>query len=374
MSSKKVLYVASITGHITKFHLPYLKLFKENDYEVHVASNGEEFIENCDKHIQIPFERSPFKLNNIKAYQALKKLIQNENYDTIVCHTPVASILTRFAARKVRKKGTRVIYMSHGFHFYQGAPLKNWLIYYPIEKLTSRMTDDILTINTEDYAFAQKKLKAKNYHYVHGMGVDATQFLKEITNEEKINIRNSFHLKADDFVIFFAGELNENKNQIILIEAMKDLVTTIPQIKLLLAGAGPSETFLREKIAEYHLEDIVYLIGYRKDIPQILSITDLYISMSIREGLGLNLVEALMKKVPVIASDNRGHRDIIKNNENGYLIGAKDILALEDKIKYLFYHPEIRKTFSENARNGIEKFYLTNTMEEMKEVLLRKEG
>ena len=110
---KKVLFVASVTRHINTFHIPYLKYFKDNGYEVHVASNGEENIKYCDKHFNIPFERSPIKKNNLKAYKQLKELIKNEEYTIIHCHTPVASVLTRLAAKNARRKGTKVFYTAH---------------------------------------------------------------------------------------------------------------------------------------------------------------------------------------------------------------------------------------------------------------------
>ena len=147
----RVLFVATVTSHINAFHIPYLKWFKEQGYEVHVASKGKQKIEYCDKHYEIPFERFPLKKNNIKAFRELKKIIDNNNYKIIHSHTPVAGILTRLAVRKARKSETKVIYTAHGFHFYKGAPLLNWLIYYPIEKICSRWTDCLITINSEDY-------------------------------------------------------------------------------------------------------------------------------------------------------------------------------------------------------------------------------
>ena len=144
---KKVLFVATVTKHINSFHIPYLKWFKEEGYEVHVASNGNEPIEYCDKHYNLPFERFPLRKNNIKTYRELKKIINENKYEIIHCHTPVGGVLTRLAAKKARKKGTRVIYTAHGFHFYKEAPLLNWLIYYPIEKWLSRYTDCLITMN-----------------------------------------------------------------------------------------------------------------------------------------------------------------------------------------------------------------------------------
>ena len=153
---KKVLFAATVDSHIKQFHLPYLKWFKEHGYEVHVATNGKEVIPYCDVKHQISFERSPLKFNNIKAIGQLKKIIEKEQFEIIHCHTPMGSVVTRLAALKARKNGTRVIYTAHGFHFFKGAPIQNWLIYYPIEKLMARYTDCLITINEEDYEFAKK--------------------------------------------------------------------------------------------------------------------------------------------------------------------------------------------------------------------------
>lgn len=307
---KKVLFVATVTGHIKAFHIPYLKWFKEQGYEVHVASNGNEKIEYCDKHFNIPFERFPFKSNNIKAYKELKKIIDDNNYQIIHCHTPVGGVLTRLAARKARKNGTRVIYTAHGFHFYKGAPLLNWIIYYPIEKLCARWTDCLITINEEDYDLAKTKFRAKRVEIINGIGVDKNKFDFIMSDGEKEKIRKKLNLKKDDFVLIQVGELNKNKNQIMIIEAIRRIIKTNKNVKLLLVGKGILKDYYLEKIKEYNLEKNVFLLGYRKDIPKLLKISDCLISTSKREGLPVNLIEAAMSGLPIIATDCRGNRDV----------------------------------------------------------------
>ena len=221
---KKVLFTATVDSHILHFHIPYLKLFKENGYEVHVATNGDEKIPYCDVKHKISFERNPIKLNNLKAIKQLKKVIDKEKFDIIHCHTPMGSVVTRLAAKKARKNGTRVIYTAHGFHFYKGAPLLNWLLFYPIEKYLSKYTDDLITINKEDYELAKRKFHARNTYYIPGVGVDPNKFNINLTSEEKHKLRESLGLKDDDFVIIYVAELIKRKNQTMAIEAIKDLV------------------------------------------------------------------------------------------------------------------------------------------------------
>ena len=179
---KKVLFVATVVKtHIMEFHIPYLKMFKEMGWNTAVASrndyeNAEDCqIPFCDDYYNVPFERSPIKLSNLKAYKELKKLINNGDYDIIHCHTPVGAMLARLAARRARKRGTKVIYTAHGFHFYKGAPIINWLLYYPVERFLARYTDVLITINKEDYERAQK-FRAKKVCFVHGVGVDTSKF------------------------------------------------------------------------------------------------------------------------------------------------------------------------------------------------------
>ena len=263
----KVLFVATVTSHINAFHIPYLKWFKEQGYEVHVASKGNQKIEYCDKHFDIPFERFPIKKNNLKAYKELKKIINENNYKIIHCHTPVGGVLARLAARKARKNGTRVIYTAHGFHFYKGAPLLNWIIYYPIEKFLSRYTDCLITINEEDYELAKNKFRASKVEMVNGVGVDENKFQIPMTLQEKHNLRQQLGLRDDEFVLIYVAELNKNKNQKMLIETMKHI--NEDKIKLLLVGKGDLQQYYDDEVRKQNLENKIIFAGYRTDIPRI---------------------------------------------------------------------------------------------------------
>ena len=360
---KKVLFTATVDIHILNFHLPYLKMFKENGYEVHVATNGDATIPYCDKKHIIPFERNPFKLNNLKAIKELKKIIDSQKFDIIHCHTPMGSVVTRIAAVKARKNGTRVIYTAHGFHFFKGAPKLNWLMFYPIEKWLSRYTDTLITINKEDYDLAKEKFHAKQIELVHGVGVDSDKFNFDMSEEEKDKLRQEIGIKKDDFVMLCIGELNDNKNQIMQIEAVKELVKENKNIKLILAGEGEKREFLEQKIEEYNLKDNVKLLGYRTDIPRLLKISNLVLSTSKREGLGLNLIEALISGIPVIATENRGHNEIVKDKKNGMIISG-DIDSLELAIHNAIANINL---FSD-LKKSVSIFEINKVVEKMKEL------
>lgn len=361
---KKVLFVATITRTINAFLIPYLKMFKEQGYEVHVASNGEEEIEYCDKHYNILFARNPLKFGNIKAYKELKKLIINNDYEIIHCHTPVAGVLTRLASRKARKKGSKVFYTAHGFHFYKGAPKLNWIIYYPIEKICSRWTDCLITINTEDYERAKRKFKkCKRIEYVHGVGMNTGRFEKELVNEEKLKIRESLGIKKNDIVFSYIAELNKNKNQILLINTIKELKKEKDNIKLLLVGDGPLRNYYKEVIEKENLLDNIKLLGKRNDINEILSITDIYLASSIREGLPVNIMEAMYKGLPIVANDNRGHRELIKNGENGFVISNNKEFC--KKIYKLVNDKSLIEMFANNNKKSIDDYLIINVKKTM---------
>ena len=365
----KILFVATVQSHICQFHLPIMGMLKDKGYEVHVAArdnleekNGLQ-MKNADKVFNIPFERSPFNSKNIKAYKELKRIMKEENYDIVHCNTPVGGILTRLAGRKLRKNGLRVIYTAHGFHFYKGAPKKNWIIYYPIEKFMSRYTDDLITITEEDYNLAKTKGFKGNIHHVHGVGVNSSKFVK-LSEEDRQELRKSKGY-SDEFIILCTGELNKNKNQATLIRAMAEIVKKHDNVRLLLAGNGPEHDNLVGLINELDLGMYVELLGYRTDLEDYVNICDLVVSASYREGLPLNIMEAMICGKPVVASDNRGHRELIKDGQNGILVDLNKDSGFTDSISLLIENQEVRDRFSVNGMRMVEPFKVENVKGEL---------
>lgn len=371
---KKVLFTATVDSHILHFHIPFLKLFKEKGYEVHVATNGEEEIPYCDKKIKISFERSPFKINNLKAIKQLKKVIDEEHYDIIHTHTPMGSVVTRLAAKKARKEETRVIYTAHGFHFFKGAPLINWLVFYPVEKYLSKYTDTLITINQEDYELAKNKFKkCKDVKYVPGVGIDEEKFNFEMTNEEKKELRKSLGIEKDDFVMIYPAELSKRKRQIWLINSIKDLLKENENIHLLLPGKDSLNGECHNLVRELELGNQVHLLGYRKDIPQLLKISDLAISSARQEGLPVNLMEAMYVGLPIVATDCRGNRDLVVNGENGFLIEQCNSENYKSCIKKIYDSKEYRNIFGNESQKIVKTYLLDNVNIYMKSIYDRKE-
>ncbi len=331
---KKVLFVATVVKtHIMEFHLPYLKALKEDGWETAVAARNDYedpddcVIPHCDDYISIEFERNPFKPQNIKAYRALKKLIEKNDYDVIHCHTPVGGALARLAARKARKRGTKVFYTAHGFHFCKGAPLKNWLIFYPAEKFLSRFTDVLFTINKEDYSRALK-FHAKETVYVPGVGVDIEKFRNTAVDRDAK--RAEIGVPEDAFMLLSVGEFIKRKNHELIIRALKELDS--PNIHYALAGSGELDEYLKNLAVSLGVENRVHFLGYRKDVAQLYKTADVLVHPSYQEGLPVAVMEALASGLPVIATKIRGSADLIEDGVNGYLID-NSVPSLCEKIR-----------------------------------------
>lgn len=338
---KKVLFTATVDSHILHFHIPYLKWFKEQGYEVHVATNGDKEIPYCDIKHKVTFERSPVKLNNLKAIKQLNEIINKEKFDIIHTHTPMGSVVTRLAAIEARKKyNTRVIYTAHGFHFYKGAPILNWLLFYPVEKYLAKYTDTLITINQEDYNLARKKFskRCRDIQYVPGVGVDENKFNFEMTKEEKHRLRQELGIKDSDFVIIYVAELLKRKNQGMLIKAVKELINDgYTNIKVLLAGSDSENGYYQRMTKDLCIEDNIKFLGYRKDIPRLLKISDLYVSTAKQEGLPVNIIEAMVCNLPIIATDCRGNRDLVEKciDINNYYKLKERIISIKEYENYI---------------------------------------
>lgn len=373
--SKRILIVATVVKtHIMQFHIPVLKLFKDMGWETAVAArndyaNPEDCrIPYCDQFYDIPFERNPLKPKNAECYKRLKTVIDEGNYQIVHCHTPVGGVLGRLAARKARKNGTRVLYTAHGFHFYQGAPLLNWLMYYPIEKICSYFADAILTINKEDWAFAKKSFQKTRIFYLPGIGVDVDRFSK--MPECNIDLRGLFHLREDEKVMISVGEMTANKNQKTIMKAL-----TLPQLEnvhYMIVGSGIYRPRLEEYAAEWNISDRVHFLGYRKDVAALLHASDVFVFPSYREGLPVALMEAISAGVPVVASRIRGNVDLIEDGVNGFLCEPDDAAGFADRIRRILDDPSLAAEFRTNGLEKMKSYDKRIVMEQMKHIYFQE--
>lgn len=367
---KRVLFCATVDFHFKKFHLPTLKWFQEQGWEVHVAAAGEMPLQYVDVRHQLAISRSPFRTNNLLAFQELKRLLKTYSFDLIHCHTPMGGVLTRLAARNSRKKGTKVFYTAHGFHFCTGAPLLNWLLYYPIERLLARWTDCLITINEEDYSRARNhNFKAKQIVKVNGVGVD-TRVFKPVSEKEKHFLRSSFGYNPEEVLLFYAAEFNTNKNQQFLIHALAELKEAFPQTRLLLAGDGSLQTVCRELAEELNVQDLVKFLGYQDNVLPYLQMADIAVASSLREGLPVNIMEAMACGLPIVATDNRGHRELINQGENGSLITPSDTKCFSDALKRLIGSQSYRSTQGNQSRIRVQPYAVGSVQSDLNQLYL----
>lgn len=364
---KKILFTATITDHFYYFHLPYLKLFHDMGWEVHVASHGDRKLPNCDVHHEIPIARSPFSKSNIEAFKMLKKIIDENHFDIIHCHTPMGGMLTRLAANK--KNSGSVIYTAHGFHFYKGAPALNWIIYYPIELFMSLKTDCLITINNEDFEFAKKHFRHPQVKLVDGVGYNDKKFFP-VSYEEKMRLRREKGFSENEKIIIYVAEMNKNKNQSMLIRALKD----IPDARLLIAGADNFDGKYKALANELGVGDRVDFLGHREDVEELLKLSDICAASSLREGLPVNIMEAMACGLPVVAADNRGHRALVNNGVDGFIIKPDDSKEMAEKINYILDNANIYLSFSEYARKNIKRFSQESVAVQMSEIYKSFQG
>lgn len=377
---KKVLMLASVASMIDKFNMENIKILRDLGYSVDVAANfdfgsitSQERVDEFKQelvdsgitvhNIQIP--RKVFDIKGIvNSYKKVKKLSETENYSMIHCHSPIGGVVARLAFRKARKRGTKVVYTAHGFHFYKGAALLNWLIYFPLEWVCSFFTDVLITINKEDFEFAQRKMKAKKIEYIHGIGIDISRF--GTTECDKRAKSDEIGLPEDAIMLLSVGELSKRKNQEIIIRALQQLNNK--KLHYVLAGFGEKEEYLKQLAIKSDIADRVHFLGYRSDISDLCNMTDVFCFPSLQEGLPVALMEAMATGLPVVCSEIRGNTDLIREGQGGFLCKPDDINMFAKRIDELSRNVELRSKMKYVNLENIKKFGIDNVNKEMKRV------
>lgn len=353
----KILYVATISGTINAFLIPHIKTLVMAGHQVDVACNQSdqldvELMELGSQLFEISFERSPFNRNNWNAYKQIDQVLADGHYDIVHTHTPVASAIVRLASRKY--EDTQVFYTAHGYHIFKGAPLKNWLIYFPTEYILSRWTDLTITINSEDFALANRFFKTKSNKIVQvdGVGINVDRFVP-LEKEEKLRLRRLHGFDKELPLLMYVGELSFRKNQAFLIDVIASLV---PETKLLLllVGGGPLEEDLKQRAIDFGIQDYVRFMGRRDDVPDLFGMSDICVSSSRQEGLAVNLMEAMGAALPLVVTDVRGNRDLVRQGENGYIVPEHDTELFASHIKELIDQPTKRVAMGRAGRQFVE--------------------
>ncbi len=369
---KKVLFLATVLrGHILVFHLPYMQWFRDQGYEVHCCAGNDTgvtppSVPNCDRYFEINFRRNPLHPGNLLAYRRLKTLIDGEEYALIHCHTPVGGMLGRLAARKARSKGTKVCYTAHGFHFFNGASLLNWLLYYPAERLLAHLTDLLITINREDFQRV-RRFRAKKTAFVHGVGVDLRRFDLRV---DPISVKKGLGIDSDMPVILSVGEHTRRKNHAVCIRALEK----IDDAALVFCGVGRQEKSLRQLAEACHVSDRVHFLGFRTDIPTLLLMADVFLFPSLHEGLPVALMEAMAAGLPCVVSGVRGNTDLIGEGEGGFVVKPFDTAGFAAALRTLLGNGNLRRQIGERNRTVIQQYSLPPVLRQTAALYLEQLG
>ncbi|MDE8036652.1 glycosyltransferase [Erysipelothrix rhusiopathiae] len=374
----KCLIVTTVGVTIKAFLLPHIEYLKKQGYSVEVASNFDDIRDEAYKLIegtnvvmhQIDFTRSPKSIpSHFKSYKQIASLINSEKYNKIFVHTPIAAFLTRKAAYR---SGAEVTYFAHGLHFYNGAPMHNWLIFETIEKVALKWTDNVVTINQEDYDyFMRVKPDRVNLCKIPGIGLSKSFMIKLEQNQDSLD--ESFGIHADDLLVLSIGELNENKNHILAIKAMKNLIEKNKKVKYIILGTGDRLNEYQEYIAENNLENNIFFGGYQSNVVPFLERTDLFLSCSYREGLPVSVLEAMATKKPVLLSNIRGHVDLIKNDKFIYDIKSISPEGLANHIENLISDKHELEEEGIRNYNMSSKYQLDNVFIALNDVYCQNE-
>ncbi|MDR2525374.1 MAG: glycosyltransferase family 4 protein [Oscillospiraceae bacterium] len=361
---KRILFVATVARHFYYFHQPTFRMLRDAGWAVDAAAaqEADKPLRGCRRCFDLPFARSPLRWNNLKALAQLRRIVREGNYDIIHCHTPVGGLVGRLAARGTDAK---VYYTAHGFHFFPGARKRNWLLYYSVERLLAKRTDCLLTVNEEDFALAKRWLPAKELRHIHGVGCDLGRCAPLPEIERKIT-RKRLGLPPNAPILLCVAELNSNKNQTLLLRAMPAVLVQFPQARLLLAGKDHLNGALRALCVELKIQHAVFFLGERGDVPALLGAADIALAASFREGLPLNVMEAMASALPVVATNARGHRELVVPGETGELVPQNDAAALAREICALLASPERREQLGRAARMRVRSYAIERVLAELR--------
>ena len=374
---KRVLIVANTAYMIRQFNMRNIELLQKMGYCVEIACNFiegnpaskevmDEFLRQLESldvvcH-QIPILKSPLKIrDNYRAFKTLLNLMRKNKYAFVHCQTPVGGVLARLAAYRTK---TLSVYMAHGFHFYNGASLFTWLLYYPIEKSMSLITDVLIVINQEDYQLAKKRMKAKQLYYVPGVGIDVDAL--RIRGENSLLTRGDIGVPEDAVVILSVGELNKNKNHETVIKALAQL----PDAHYVIVGEGALKEHLLMTAQKYSVDERVHLLGFRKDAQEIYYLADIYCHPSFREGLSVAVMEAMAAGLPIVCSDIRGNRDLITDGLSGMLLTDSSANSYAESINRLAVNPDLRRNMGERNIHLVDRLDKRNVDRMMKNIFL----
>ena len=352
---RNVLMAASVASMIQQFNLDNLVLLQELGYKVHVACNFKEgntcSVFQVRKLLQFfrgrgivwhqwdcPRSIRPFG-SCVRAYRQIRGLLRRYPFAWMHCHSPIGGVLARIAAHEA---GVAVIYTAHGFHFYQGAPLQNWMLYYPAEKWLSCWTDVLITVNREDELLAKRCFYAGKVCRIPGVGVDTGKYWrpglaegKEARGSRDLEFCRRFRIPEHALVLLSVGELNKGKNHRMVMDALAALADG--DVYYLICGQGGLRQDLLRYADSLGVRGRVRMPGFVEDLRWIYWNADIFVFPSVREGMPVALMEAMAAGLPCVVSDIRGCRELLGSKDAS---GRQALYQVPGGFRFSLKHPE----------------------------------
>jgi glycosyltransferase involved in cell wall biosynthesis len=372
-----ILIITVVGGFLPKFLMQDVQMLMERGHVVHYATNFENPIYECNKTqleesgikcFQIPIAKSPLAFRaNDRALKELREIVKNCLIDMVYMHNPVGGVLGRLLSRD--DKDLITVYTAHGFHFYQGAPMLNWLLYYPVERILAKRTDILVTINHEDEERAKKFKLRKNgcVKRIPSIGLDPERFYQDIAQREPL--RAKFGVASDEFLFLSVGELIDNKNHATIIKAFAR--ANLENSRLFICGEGSKRRKLQKLIERLGLVGKVVLCGYQSRIEDFYRMADVFLFPSFREGMGMAALEAMACGLPIIVSDNRGSREY--SRENAIVCDALKVEEFASAMKKIYSEGDLRRYMAQQSLSIVPDFYKEKTCLVMQKIIERLE-
>lgn len=283
-------------------------------------------------------ELSPVK--DLIALRALTRLFRGHHFDVVHTHTPKAGLLGPLAARLA---GTpAIVHTVHGFMFHDRMPLWKQGLFWLPEKLTSVASHFLLSQSQEDVRVAvQRRICPPQKISYIGNGIDVTRFAPLAAGPRR-DLRRLLGIQETDFVIGSVGRLVYEKGFAELFAAVEILAARHPRLKVVIVG--PEEQAQNDAISPHKIRALqqrgtVQFTGWREDMPACYSLMDLFVLPSHREGIPRACMEAAAMARPIVATDIRGCREVVKHGETGWLVPVRNVNALVQAIELLMQDP-----------------------------------